>query len=80
MSEDKIIAKLMEHDERFDGVKEEFKALREEMLSGHDAEMAILKRLDEERIFTHKWVKDIEDKVEENTVEIKNIKLRLNVA
>lgn len=79
MSEDKIIAKLMEHDEKFEEVDFKLTKFREEFLSGQDAAMTILKRLDEERVFTHKWVRDIEDKVEENTAEIKKLKLQLNI-
>lgn len=80
MNEDKIIAKLLEHDEKFDGVAQELSKFREEFLSGQDAMMTILKRLDEERVFTHKWVKEIETKVEENTQELKKLKLQLNIA
>jgi len=82
MLEDKIITKLLEHDEKLAGVvtKDEFQKFRSDSLEGQDTMIGILKRLDEERIFTHKWVKDIEHKVEENTQELKKLKLQLNIA
>ncbi len=82
MSEDKIITKLLEHDEKLAemATKNDLSKLTEEFLSGQDAIMTILKRLDEERAFTHKWVKDIEQKVEENTHDLKKIKLQFKIA
>jgi hypothetical protein len=82
MSEDTILNKLVEHDEQFSKLVtiEEFQKFKNEMFNGQDKMMTILQRLDEERIFTNKWIKDIEDKVETNRVEIQNLKLRLNVS
>ena len=81
-NEDKIITKLMEHDEKFENLatKDELDKFREEVLSGQDAMMTILKRLDEERIFTQKWVREIEEEVRRQDEEIKKIKLQLKIA
>ena len=82
MLEDKIIAKLLEHDDKLANIvtAEEFQKFRGEVLHGQDLMVTILKRLDEERIFTHKWVKDIENKVEETRAEVQRLKFQLNVA
>lgn len=82
MSEDKIIEKLLEHDEKLSNMvtNDEFQKFRNEMLQGQDTMVGILKRLDEERVFTHKWVKEIEYKVEENTRELQKLKLQLHIA
>ncbi len=81
MSEDLIIKKLLEHDERFTKLvsSEEFQDLKNKILNGQDTMIGILQRLDEERIFTIKWIKEIETKVEHNTLELQKIKLRFNV-
>jgi len=47
MNEDKFIEKLFEHDKRFDALDEKFSRFRAEFLSGQDAIMTVLKRLDE---------------------------------
>lgn len=82
MSEEKIIAKLLEHDEKIETLvtKPEFQEFRDEVLTGQDKMITILQRLDEERVFTNKWINDIEKKVEENKDEIKKLKLRLKIA
>lgn len=80
MLEDKIIVKLLDLEGRMDkfATKVELKALRDEVMQSQDQMMVILNRLDQERIFTHRWVKDIENKVEVHDVDIKNIKVHLN--
>lgn len=86
MNEDKVINKLVEHGDRLARIEDmmatkgELSKFREEMLSGQDAIMTVLKRLDEERVFTHKWVKEIEEEVEMHREEIKKIKLQLKIA
>lgn len=82
MSEEKIIQKLLEHDERFDSLvtKNEFHEFKDQILTGLDQAMTILKRLDQERIFTIEWVKRIEKEVKEHSSEIKHIKQVLKIA
>ena len=82
MSEDKIIKKLLEHDEKLANVveKDEFQQFRSEMLKGQDKMVAILKRLDDERVFTQKWVEEMEGRIDKNEKELKKLKLQLKVA
>ncbi len=82
VNQDKIIKKLLEHEEKMDTfvTKQEFGAFREEMLRGQDKMVAILERLDDERVFTNKWIKDIEDKVEISRQDIQIVKIQLQIA
>jgi len=89
MDEDKIINKLLEHDKRFEDLttEVEFGALRSEILHGQDEMMIILKRLDEERVFTLEWVKRLEQELEDqrqkltrHDIEIKEMKEKLKIA
>ncbi|KKS34025.1 MAG: hypothetical protein UU95_C0018G0001 [Parcubacteria group bacterium GW2011_GWC2_42_12] len=81
MNEDKIINKLLEHDE-------ELRKIRENMLTREDGrklfdileDMATrVKRIDEDRVLTHQWVKRIEDKVESHDKMIDKIKMQLKI-
>lgn len=82
MNEDRIIAKLAEHDQKFGDLvtKGEFNQFKERVLSTQDEMLSILRRLDEERIFTTAWVKRIEKEVEEHTKEIARIKSELKIS
>lgn len=64
MNEVKIVNKLLEHDEQFVQVKSEIGQLRSDMNQRLDEVMVILRRLDQERIFTTEWIKRIEGRVE----------------
>lgn len=81
MNEDKIITKLAEHDGRFNEMvtKDEFNQFKNQTLSIQDEMLTILRRLDEERIFTTAWVQRIEKEVEEHTKEIARIKSELKI-
>lgn len=52
MNEEKIIKKLFEHDDRFEGLEKEIGDFKRETLDGQEQMITILKRLDQERIFT----------------------------
>jgi len=54
MNEDLILKKLLEHDEKLNSLVEkgEFQELKMDMLTRQDEILTILKKLDEERIFT----------------------------
>lgn len=82
MDESKIIQKLIEHDQRFDQMvtKEEFKNFRNEVLVAQDEMITILRRLDQERIFTTEWVRRIEGEVEKHRQEIGKIKEILKIS
>ena len=82
-----IINKLMDHDDRFEVLTSVIHDFREEFLQGQDAIMTILRRLDQERIFTTQWVKRIDDDVAEQKVIIREhdvvlgkVKAELNIA
>jgi hypothetical protein len=53
MAEDKIVKKLLEHDEKFADIRREISDLRRDTLQGQDEMIGILRRLDQERIFTN---------------------------
>ncbi len=82
MNEEKVIQKLLEHDEQFDKIEEKLDKMvtREEYLQGQDEMMTILRRLDQERIFTAEWVKRIEKEVEQHGIEIAKMKQILKIA
>ena len=63
MNEDTVLAKLNEHDKRFDAMEAEFQGFKHQVYSTQDQMLTILRRLDEERIFTTKWVDRIEQEV-----------------
>jgi hypothetical protein len=81
---DKVITKLLEHDDQFvqiiKKIDDDVGGLRREMLDGQDQMMTILKRLDQERIFTVEWIKRMEKDIETHGDEIKRIKLQLKIA
>lgn len=95
-NEEKIIKKLLEHDNRFERIEKkliahdkqlefigENMARREEMgeiKTSLDKVLEIATRLDEKRLATYQWVKRIEKEVEKQKEEIKKIKFRLKVA
>lgn len=70
----KIVEKLIEHDEQFVQVRSEMGQFRDEVNQRLDDIIVILKRLDQERIFTTEWIKRIEGKVEKHDTDIKKIK------
>ncbi|MFH1192881.1 MAG: hypothetical protein V1656_01010 [Candidatus Jorgensenbacteria bacterium] len=78
---DLIVGKLVEHDKKLDGVvmKDEFQNFKHQVLTAQDEMVTILRRLDQERIFTTAWVGRIEKEVEEHTREIKSIKQILKI-
>ncbi len=83
---DRITDKLLEHDNRFDGLERymagEFSKVNETL----EEIVTIVKRLDQERIFTTQWVKRIDDDVAEQKVIIREhdvvlgkVKAELNI-
>ncbi|NQV00167.1 MAG: hypothetical protein HQ538_05490 [Parcubacteria group bacterium] len=89
MSNDNIVNKLIEHDEKLDKVvtQDEFNGFREKSLQNQGEALVILKRLDEERVFTLEMVKRIEGEVkeqkkqvEEHDKQLQKIKLELKIA
>ena len=81
--------RLIDHDDYLKSLREdtitrdEFRTFAE----GQDEMITILKRLDEERIFTANWIKRVEEKVEiqekeleKQKKELQRIKLELKIA
>lgn len=64
MDETKVIQKLIEHGKRFDQLVTEFSEFRDENFNRLDDIMIILKRLDQERVFSNERVNRIEANVE----------------
>jgi len=79
MAEDKIIKKLLEHDDEFEKTRGELKIFRDDVLSGQDRMMVILQRLDQERVFTNETIKRLEMSIKTQETEINKIKKLLKV-
>lgn len=83
---DTIAKTLINHDNRLEIIEEtmvtkkEFGDFRNETTDKMDEMITILKRLDQERIFTHEWVKRLEDDVKRNTKDIVKLKQVLKIA
>ena len=64
VNEEKIIEKLLEHDDKFIILEQKMDRHHNET-NGHLGEiMVVLNRLDQERIFTTEWIKRIDKRVE----------------
>lgn len=73
MNEDSILKKLGEHDERFDTLvtKAEFGEFKDRMLSTQDHILTIVQRLDEERVFSGRWVERMEQEIQKIKAHLK---------
>ncbi|OIP23050.1 hypothetical protein COX95_00820 [bacterium CG_4_10_14_0_2_um_filter_33_32] len=80
MSDEKIIQKLIEHDERFEAIENKMDKGFENITNRLEEIVGIIRRLDQERIFTKEWVRRIEEKVEDQQKEISKIKQVLKIA
>ena len=77
---ERVITKLLDHDKRFENIEDQIAASRRETLTQGEEMMTILKRLDQERIFTASWIRRIEEEVEEHRTAITVIKKQLAIA
>lgn len=80
MNEEKIIQKLNEHDGRFDELAVDLKDFKNQVFAAQDEMLTILRRVDEERIFTAAWLNRIEQEVEGHKKEIGRIKEHLKIS
>lgn len=80
MNEDKILQKLGEHDKRFDALESDFGEFKIKTLATQDEMVTILRRLDEERLFTTRWVDRIEKEVERHEQELSEVKKHLKIS
>ena len=65
-----IVGKLLEYDDHFDKMGNKIDDLKEEFLQGQDEILTIVKRLDEERVFTFEAVKRLENRVDNHEKEL----------
>lgn len=81
MDEKKVLQKLIEHDEKLNRIEEKLDKLvmKDDFNNKSDKMMVILKRLDQERVFTTEWVRRVESDVERNKQEIKQLKQHLGI-
>ncbi|KKW31143.1 MAG: hypothetical protein UY76_C0065G0006 [Candidatus Uhrbacteria bacterium GW2011_GWA2_52_8d] len=86
MNEDKIIEKLLEHDEKFEemATKSGLSALENKVMTSLDRITVILNRLDEERYFTTEWIRRVEEDLKQtrktidlHAMELMAVKQRL---
>lgn len=80
MDNDKIIKKLLDHDDEFTKIREEMREYNDRAMTRFDEMMVILQRLDQERVFTLERVKRLESDVEKHTKDLKEIKRILKIA
>lgn len=79
MNEEKIIKKLFEHDDRFEVLEKKIDDGFSKTTETLESMVTIVKRLDQERIFTAEWIRRIETQVETNKTEVIKIKQLLKV-
>ena len=77
---DKIIEKLLEHDDRFERIEKKIDKNHGEVIGILDNVMVIINRLDQERIFTFEIVKRLQKDIERQDKELQKVKKVLNIA
>jgi translation initiation factor 2 alpha subunit (eIF-2alpha) len=83
---ERITEKLLEHDDKFEQLGNKIDDKFVKVYDTLENITTIVKRLDQERIFTAEWVKRIEDRVEqteknveEQRTDINKMKVQLNL-
>lgn len=85
MSEDTVLKKLIEHDKRFDTLANElndqrkdlgefrsdFSSFRQQTQTAQDEILTIIRRLDEERVFSSRWVARMEEEISKIKTHLK---------
>ena len=81
MNEDKVLQKLIDHDETLGQIQQKMATTADisEINNRLDKMVTILERLDKERVFTAEWIKRIESEVQKHSLEIKQLKQELNI-
>lgn len=80
MSDDKIIKKLIEHDEKLEALEDKMEAGFKDTIGKLEKITTIVQRLDQERVFTNEWIKRVEGQLEKQEKEITKIKQILKIA
>jgi hypothetical protein len=81
MNEDLFIKKVIKLEEDMIYVKEKIQKIDmlDDLIKGQDKMIAILERIDQERILTEHTLKKVEKEVGLNTMDIKKIKVQLHM-
>ena len=80
MNEEKIVKKLIEHDEKFEKIDANMVSFRDEMNTRFDQILVIVQRLDQERLFTFEIVKRMQNDLEAQQKDMKRVKQILKIA
>jgi flagellar basal body-associated protein FliL len=82
--EDRVIKHLLKFesrvDKKFDLIEKKRKQDKDEIMSVLDSHTKMLNKLDQERVFTRKWIERLKDDVKGNIREIKRVKKVLEIA
>jgi hypothetical protein len=81
MNEDKLIRKLLEHDDRLDRIERNMASKDDvrRMTDLLEGIATICKNIQEEHTFAVEWVKRLQTQVERQEEDIRQIKLRLQI-
>lgn len=82
MQEDKIIQKLIEHDEKLNNITDKM-MLKEDsrkIMETLEDIATRVKRIDEDRVFSYQWIKRIEDRMEIHEKDLQKIKAQLLIS
>lgn len=80
MIEDRIIKKLLEHDDQFILARKQTDERFDTLTTTLDKILVIVQRLDQERIFTFAMVKRMQEDIDKNQKDLKKIKQILKIA
>lgn len=82
MDEDKIITKLLEHDERLERIEENMftKEDSRKMMELLEGIATVCKNIQEDHVFAIEWIKRLQTKIDQQENEIHAIKARLQMA
>lgn len=81
MDEDKIISKLLEHDDSFGRIERDMftKEDGKQMIGMLEGLTTMTKKIEEDHIFSIEWLKRVQNQVEKQEEEIRQIKLKLGI-
>lgn len=94
MAEDKIIEKLLEHDQKFDVIQFEIKEMNQKLQTLTEKSddnfrrsyeileelVTMVKKIQEDHVFALEWLKRLQDQLERQEQEIIRIKQQLKMA
>lgn len=79
-NDEKIVKKLLEHDDKFEDIHQEIKNTKNELMNKMDEVLTIVQRNDIERMANIHRLDRMQGEINENTLEIKKVKKVLKVA